>query len=293
MESPAQPSASSGAPNPGIDTPPTPEAGVLLGSGQRRWELIQLLARKEWRIRYRSAKLGYAWAVVQPLMLMLVLLVVFGQVVRLDRERFPQTNPYSLFLLSGLFPWHFASVAFSSATPSFPNSRKLILLADFPRDVLPLGVVAAHLLNLLLTLPLLIPLYLYHQVWPSGWVLLLPLAIALQGVIVAAMSLLAALSCVRFSDTFFLVQALLLPWFYASPIFYPRAAAGEFMPWLALNPMTGVLELYRKCLMPDWPGWLDGGVLGAVLISVGWALLLCGLAALLLRRMEATLADWM
>jgi hypothetical protein len=51
--------------------------------------------------------------------------------------------------------------------------------------------------------------------------------------------------------------------------------------------------LYRKCLMPDWPGWFDGGVLGAVLISVGWALLLCGLAALLLRRMEATLADWM
>jgi ABC-type polysaccharide/polyol phosphate export permease len=293
MDSPVEPSASLTLPSPGIGSPPAPGGEGLLGSGRRRRELIQLLARKEWRIRYRSAKLGYAWAVVQPLMLMLVLLVVFGQVVPLNREQFPQTNPYSLFLLSGLFPWHFASVAFSSATPSFPNSRKLILLAGFPREVLPLGVVAAHLLNLLLTLPLLIPLYLYHRTWPSGWVLLLPLAIALQGVIVSAMSLLAALSCVRFSDTFFLVQALLLPWFYASPIFYPRAAAGRFMPWLALNPLTGVFELYRKCLMPDWPGWLDGGVLGAVLISVGWALLLTSLAVVLLRRMESTLADWM
>jgi len=268
-------------------------SGLVTGPGRRRWELIQLLARKEWRIRYRSAKLGYAWAVVQPLMLMLVLLVVFGQVVPLDRERFPHTNPYSLFLLSGLFPWHFASVAFSSATPSFPNSRKLILLAGFPREVLPLGVVAAHLVNLLLTLPLLIPLYLWHQVAPSGWIVLLPLAIVLQGVILGAMSVLAALSCVRFSDTFFLVQALLLPWFYASPIFYPRGAAGRFTPWLALNPLTGVFEFYRKCLMPDWPGWFDGGVLAAVLISVGWAVLLASLAWMLLRRMEATLADWM
>jgi lipopolysaccharide transport system permease protein len=293
MNGPVEPASTAGVPSPGIGSPPAWGAGSAIGTGQRRWELISLLARKEWRIRYRSAKLGYAWAVVQPLLLMLVLLVVFGQVVRLDRERYPQIDPYSLFLLSGLFPWHFASVAFSSATPSFPNSRKLILLAGFPREVLPLGVVAAHLFNLLLTLPLLIPLYLYNQVWPTGWVLLLPLAILLQGVIVGAMSLLAALSCVRFSDTFFLVQALLLPWFYASPIFYPRAAAGPFRPWLALNPLTGVFELYRKCLMPDWPGWLDGGVLGAVLVSVGWAMLLSSIAALLLRKMEATLADWM
>lgn len=293
MDSPVATHASPGFTPPARGPCPQPVGQTVADQGKRRWELIRLLARKEWRIRYRSAKLGYAWAVVQPLMLMLVLLVVFGQVVRLDRDRYPQTNPYSLFLLSGLFPWHFASVAFSSATPSFPNSRKLILLAGFPREVLPLGVVAAHLLNLLLTLPLLIPLYLYHQEWPTGWVLLLPLAILLQGVIVAAMSLLSALSCVRFSDTFFLVQALLLPWFYASPVFYPRAAAGPFTPWLALNPLTGVFELYRKCLMPEWPGWFDGGVLGAVLISVGWAVLLSSLAALLLRRMEATLADWM
>ena len=293
MDSPVATQASPGSPPTAEQARSKHQGKVVAGSGTRRWELIQLLARKEWRIRYRSAKLGYAWAVVQPLMLMLVLLVVFGQVLPLDRGRFPHTNPYSLFLLSGLFPWHFASVAFSSATTSFPNSRKLILLAGFPREVLPLGVVAAHLVNLLLTLPLLIPLYLWHQVWPSGWLVLLPLAIALQSVILGAMSILAALSCVRFSDTFFLVQALLLPWFYASPIFYPRAAAGRFTPWLALNPLTGVFELYRKCLMPDWPGWLDGGVLGAVLISFGWALLLAGLAAMLLRRMEATLADWM
>lgn len=293
MDSPVDTHPSPGSPPAEGWSRPEKQGVMATGRGMRRWELIGLLARKEWRIRYRSAKLGYAWAVVQPLMLMLVLLVVFGQVLPLDRGQFPHTNPYSLFLLSGLFPWHFASVAFSSATPSFPNSRKLILLAGFPREVLPLGVVAAHLVNLLLTLPLLIPLYLWHQVWPSGWLLLLPLAIALQSVILGAMSILAALSCVRFSDTFFLVQALLLPWFYASPIFYPRVAAGRFTPWLALNPLTGVFELYRKCLMPDWPGWLDGGVLGAVLISMGWALLLAGLAVVLLRRMESTLADWM
>lgn len=259
----------------------------------RRFELIALLARKEWNIRYRSAKLGYAWAVVQPLMLMAVLLAVFGYVVPLDRERFPETSPYPLFLLSGLFPWHFASVAFSSATPSFPNSRKLVLLAGFPREVLPLGVVAAHLVNLICTLPLLIPLYVYYEVWPTGWILLLPVAIALQTVILGAMAVIAALSCVRFTDTFFLVQALLLPWFYATPVFYPRIAAGRFAPLLWLNPLTGVFELYRKALMPDWPGWLDGGVLGCVVVSCGWAIVLSWIATHLLRRMQRTIADWM
>lgn len=263
------------------------------GSFRRRAELIALLARKEWHIRYRSAKLGYAWAVVQPLMLMGVLLAIFGYVVPLDRERFPQTNPYPLFLLSGLFPWHFSSIAFSSATPAFPNSRKLILLAGFPREVLPLGVVAAHLVNLLCTLPLLLPMYLVYQVPPPVWIVCLPLAIVLQTLILGAMSVIAALSNVRFTDTFFLVQALLLPWFYATPIFYPKAAAGQYAPLLWLNPLTGVFELYRKCLMPDWPGWIDGGVLAAAAISGLWAAALTALAWTLMRRMQPTIADWM
>ena len=91
------------------------------GGWQRRWELIALLARKEWHIRYRSARLGYAWAVLQPLMLMCVLLVVFGYVVPVNRGRYPETEPYPLFLLTGLFPWHFASIALSSSTPSYPH----------------------------------------------------------------------------------------------------------------------------------------------------------------------------
>ena len=257
---------------------------------KRRGELIALLARKEWHIRYRSAKLGYAWAVVQPLMLMAVLLAVFGYVVPLDRQRFPYVEPYPLFLLSGLFPWHFASVAFSSATPSFHNSRKLILLASFPRDVLPLGVVAAHLVNLLLTLPLLIPLYALHRTAPSAWLLALPVPIILQAIVVGGLSLIAALICVRFTDTFFLVQALLLPWFYATPIFYPREAAGKLAGWLWLNPLTGVMELYRLCLMPAWPA---DQLVPALLASVLWGAGLSLVAAWLLKRHEATIADWM
>jgi ABC-type polysaccharide/polyol phosphate export permease len=256
---------------------------------RRRCELIALLARKEWHIRYRSAKLGYAWAVVQPLMLMVVMLIVFDYVFRQDRKAHPEMDPYPLFLLSGLFPWHFASVAFSSATPSFPNSRKLILLASFPRDVLPLGVVTAHLVNLLLTLPLLLPLYLFYWTAPTWWVLALPLPIILQTVILGGMALIAALICVRFTDTFFLVQALLLPWYFGTPILYSRAAAGALAPWLWLNPLTGVMELYRLCLMPNWPtDQLPTSLTAATLWAVGLAVF----SAWLRRRTEATIADW-
>jgi len=263
---------------------------VALG---RRAELIALLARKEWHIRYRSAKLGYAWAVLQPFMLMLVLLVVFGHVVPLNRDRYPETSPYPLFLLTGLFPWHFASVAFGSATPIYPNSMKLVKLASFPREVLPLGVVAAHLVNLLLTLPLLIPLYIIYRSPPTVWLLMLPVPIILQTVIMASLSLIMALACVRFTDTFFLVQALMLPWFYATPIFYPRRAAEAFGPWIWLNPMTGVMELYRKCLMPDWLSWHSGQLTLCLFVTCAWAFFLALFAWSLLRQAEPTLADWL
>lgn len=269
---------------------PPVAAGGPAASLVRRCELIALLAQKEWHIRYRSAKLGYAWAVLQPFLLMAVLLTVFSYIVPLDRAKYPQANPYPLFLLTGLFPWHFASVAFSSATPSFPNSRKLILLAGFPRDVLPLGVVAAHLVNLLATLPLLLPLYLCYRTHPSWWLLALPVPIMLQALILGGLSMIAALACVRFTDTFFLVQALLLPWFYATPIFYPRVAAGNLAGWLWLNPLTGVLELYRLCLMPAWP--TDDALL-CLAQSLTWAIGLGGLAYWLLHRVEATIADWL
>jgi len=263
------------------------------GGLRRRIELVALFARKEWHIRYRSAKLGYAWAVLQPLMLMAVLLVIFGYVVPLDREKYPETAPYPLFLLCGLFPWHFASVAVSSATPSYPNSGRLVKFAGFPRETLPLGVVAAHLVNLLLTLPLLIPLYFYFHTLPTWWMLALPVPIVLEAAIVGALALIAAISCVRFTDTFFLVQALLLPWFYATPIFYPLRAAEKFgvLPWL--NPLTGVMELYRHCLMPHWPGGAASGFALSLAMSIVWAVVLGGFAAWLLRRAESTLADWL
>ncbi|MGQ0634270.1 MAG: ABC transporter permease [Planctomycetaceae bacterium] len=261
-----------------------------LASLTRHFELIALLARKEWHIRYRSAKLGYAWAVLQPFLLMVVMLTVMSFLGQSERQGWGHTQPYSLFLLTGLFPWHFASVALSSATPSFSNSRKLILLAGFPRGVLPLGVVAAHLVNLLATLPLLIPFYLYYETTPSYWLLALPVPIALQTAILAGMSLIAALACVRFTDTFFLVQALLLPWYFATPIFYPRTGAQGLAGWLWLNPLTGVMELYRLCLMPGWPA---DDALTSLLVASGWAVLLTIFAWWLLRRVESTIADWL
>lgn len=255
----------------------------------RRLELIALLARKEWHIRYRTAVLGYAWAVLQPLMLMVVLLTVFTYAIK--REENPLTAPFPLFLLCGLFPWHFASTAFSSATPSFPNSMKLVRLAAFPKEVLPLGVVAAHFVNLLFTLPLLIPLYLYYHTGPSAWIWLLPVPLLLQLVIVGAMSMITALACVRFTDTFFLVQATLLPWFYATPIFYTRESAAKPLSQLLwLNPLTGVIELYRLCLMPSWP---THDVSWCLLSAVVWAGALAGVAAWMVRRANPTLADWL
>lgn len=286
--SPFDPPEAAAHQTPSAIAPPTqmPTASIW----QRRLELIALLARKEWNIRYRSAALGYAWAVLQPLLLMIVLLTVFSVVVPLNAEKYPETRPYILFLLTGLFPWHFSSVALSSGTPSFPNSMKLIKLSAFPRDVLPLGVVAAHLANLLMTFPLLLPVYLAFGQFPGWSLMLLPVVIALHAAILGALTMLVALANVRFTDTFFLVQALLLPWFYATPVFYPRRAAGEWAAILWLNPTTSVTELYRVALMPGWP---TGDIILNLGVASVWAVLLLTVAYAVHKRSEPTLADWL
>jgi len=240
--------------------------------------LFLFLALRDFRLRYRQTALGVGWAVLQPLLPMLIFGAVFS------RLHF-QTGgiPYPLFVFSGFAPWIFIANAVTGASPTFVNNFEMINKIYFPRAVLPMAVVAALTLDGAVAVASVLALsawYGYGPVW--SW-LLLPVVgvVALVLATAAAASLTAVLRDIKNA-----IPSLVQLWMYASPVLYPV----EWIPaplrrYAGLNPITGLLAAFRACLFgtaPDWGIIAQSGVAILVLIAA---------AVLIFHRLEADLAE--
>jgi lipopolysaccharide transport system permease protein len=222
-------------------------------------ELLGNLFRRDLQAKYRGSALGVLWTVANPVMLMGVYLLVFGVAWK---SPFSQGGHYSLFLLSGLVLWTFFSAAVQSATRSMLDNANLIRKTRFPRQLVPLSVVFAHLVSFLAMLVLLLALNfaLLHRVRATEW-LAVPLCVLFVGV-VCGISLAAASLNVLFRDMEFIVSAALVPWFFLTPILYPLSGAPldkhrhvvQLIHWA--NPISPAVEAVRAPLfagtMPFW-----------------------------------------
>jgi lipopolysaccharide transport system permease protein len=243
--------------------------------------LFLFLTLRDIRLRYRQTALGVGWAVLQPLLPMLIFGAIFS------RLHF-QTGgiPYPLFVFSGFAPWIFIANSVISASPTFVNNFEMINKIYFPRAVLPMAEVAALTLDGAVAGVAVLALsawYGYGPVW--SW-LLLP-AVGMVAVVlamaagVAAASLTAVLRDIR-NAVPFLVQL----WMYASPVLYPV----EWIPaplrrFAGFNPVTGVLTAFRACLFGTAPDW-------GILAQSGVSLLILMVAAMaIFHRLEADLAE--
>jgi homopolymeric O-antigen transport system permease protein len=248
-------------------------------------ELVWALTLKEWKARYKSARLGFAWALLNPLVMMVVLSIVFSYFFRLDPEKFPDIAPFPVFLLVALLPWTFFMLSLTSATTSFRDNNDLLKKVYFPREIVPLSIILANLINFCLSLPVLAPLLIYCAS-PVGWSLLaLPVAVVLLVLLTVALSLFTSAMCVTFRDVEYIVQALMLPLFYLTPIFYsPSLLTGEWAQWrwlFYLNPVADAIFLFRFALLPtsvtpaSFDPWLAGaagfGLTGVALVIGCWA----------------------
>jgi len=246
-------------------------------------DLLRFFVHRDLKVRYRQTALGIGWAVLQPLLTLGVMSLVFGRVLKLSSEGVP----YPLFCFAGLVLWQYFAQAVTVAASSVTNNRQLIEKVYLPRLIIPLSAVLSGLTNLGISLTLLMLLMLAYGVVPGIGVIIICLPVALLTALFAATvgSVLAALS-VRFRDFTYLVPIGLQLWMFASPVVYASSAVpDEWLPFFALNPMTGLIGAFRSGLLgtPMQPG--------AILISTGMILFALPVALVIFRRLERNFAD--
>jgi ABC-type polysaccharide/polyol phosphate export permease len=264
----------------------------------RARELLFDLVWKDIRIRYRYAALGFFWAVLEPLLLMLVLTFVFSVVFRLDlggRALGYGAGFDAVFILTGLLAWQFLSTSLTAAATSLVQGENLVTKVNFPREILPLAAVGTSLVNLGIGFVLLLILRTILVGWPPAAILWLAPVFAIELMLVVGLALTLSTLNMTFRDVAYITGAALLFGFYATPVFYQAgivkdALADQGVPWLytiyAANPMVGLIGGYREALLfGDPPSFAH--LAWPLTASAG----LLAFGTVLFRRRAGTLAD--
>lgn len=246
-------------------------------------DLLALLIRRDISVRYKQSMVGIGWAVVQPLMLMLIFTVVFGNFARLPSEGYP----YAIFTMCALVPWTFFARALAGASGSMVASANMVKKVYFPRLILPIAKTISGIVDFGVAFGLLAVLLIVYGVAPSLGLLLLPLFILMALATALGIGLWLTALDVKYRDIGLLVPFLTQIWMYISPIAYSSEIIPERWIWLySLNPLFGVVEGFRWALLGKAPP--DLGPL-ALSCSVVVVLLVSGLWYF--RRTERTFAD--
>ncbi len=245
-------------------------------------ELLYFLTWRDVKVRYKQTVLGAAWAILQPLFMMLIFSLFFGRLAGVDSLGVP----YPLFAFAGLVPWTFFANAVSNSGNSLVGSANLITKVYFPRLLVPAAAVAAGLVDFLLAFALLVALMFYYRVPPSIHLLLLPVLVLLTALFAGGVGLLASAMNVKYRDVRYALPFMLQLWLFVSSVILPSSAVAPKWRWvLALNPMSGIIEGYRSSLFNLPFDWL------ALLSTTALTSLVLIAAAFLFRRMERQFAD--
>ncbi len=249
----------------------------------RRRELLWHMTIRHLRGQYKQSILGYAWAILNPLSLMLTLSFVFSVLLRFESSGIP----YPLFVLTGLLPWIFFSTAVSSATDSITGAFSLVTKVYFPREVLPTAAVLTKIVDMGFGLLILVALMIYlgyTPVWTIVWV---PVLFLIQLLFVMGIAYPMAAFNLFFHDVRFLVGVVLTLWFYLTPVIYPVDIVPErYEIVFDLNPMALFVNAYRRVLLH---GVSPGG--DRLLLGLGVAVLTFLIGYYLFKRMEPRFAD--
>ena len=269
--------------------PPMPAAPLIHirirpGRGGWRNELRELWAYREllyflvWRdvkVRYKQTAIGAAWAIIQPLAMMLPFWIFFGKLAKVPSDDIP----YPLFAFAGLIPWQLFSFSLTESANSLVNNKNLITKIYFPRIIVPLAAVAVGLVDFVVAFGVLLLMlggYLATGAIPppGAAVLLLPAFVALAVLTALGVGLWLSALNVRYRDVRYTLGFLAQFWLLVTPVAYPASLAPERWRWLfGLNPMSGVVEGFRWALLdgpPPGPLLAVALLMVAALLASGW-----------------------
>ncbi len=252
------------------------------------WAYRDLLATLAWRnltVRYKQSLLGIAWAIIKPVIQMVVFSVVFGRLANLPSDGYP----YPIFLYAGLLPWTYFTTTITSASGSLLSGSNMIHKVYFPRMILPFSYLFTSLIDLLLAMLVLFGMMGWYRAdMVFSWtILLFPLFLIPAVVFAGGVSLWLSAAAARYRDVLHLVPYLLQLGMFITPVVYAVNLLPERFRWmLQLNPMTGVVEGFRWSLLgKPVDGW------GVIFAGFGLAFVFLVSGMIYFRRVERTLAD--
>lgn len=263
--------------------PPRGWAPLELGELWKYRELLIFLTWRDIMVRYKQTALGAAWAILQPVLTMVVFSIIFGGLAKLPSNGIP----YPIFTFAALLPWQLFAFALTNSSNSLIGDQKLISKVYFPRLVIPLSSVLAGLVDFAIAFLVLLGLMVWYGIRVTPAVLLLPIFLLLALTSAMAVGLWLSALNVQYRDIRYVVPFLTQFWMYATPIAYSSELIPEKWRWLySLNPMTGVVEGFRWAILGKSNLDLVSLGLSAAVVA---ALLIGGLYYF--KRMEASFAD--
>ncbi len=246
-------------------------------------ELLYFLAWRDIKVRYKEAALGASWAILQPLLTMLIFTLFFGRLAKVPSDGIP----YPLFSFAGLVPWTFFLTAVQQSSNSVVGSSNLISKVYFPRLAIPVATVMAALVDFAISGVVLLAMLLYYHRAPTLHILFVPLFVLLAFFASLGLGLWLSALNVKYRDIRYVVPFLLQFWMFASPIVYPTSMLpARWRTLYALNPMVGVIDGMRWSLLGTHTA--PGPVIA---VSALTTLLGALGGALYFRRMENRFAD--
>lgn len=267
--------------------PPSFEPWRIWSAGRellRYRDLVVTLSLHRLSVRYKQSLLGWAWALVQPLALMLIYTIIFSVVTRMPDEGVP----YAVFVYSALLPWtYFATIMTNSAT-CLVNHSQLITKVYFPREILPLTYVVAAFVDFLVGAVVLAGMMAYYHLPVTRYALYLIPIMAVLSAFGLALALFLSVLQVRMRDIGLAMPLIMQIWMFATPVVYPLSAVPSRLRfYYDLNPLSGTIESFRRVLLqgkpPEYSSLGEASVIAFVFLP---------LAYLFFKYREASMADF-
>ncbi len=240
----------------------------------RHRQVLDTLVRRDLRVRYARSAIGYLWTIIDPLAMALIYFVVFSYIFKRGSVGY---QPYVLFITIGVLAWQWFSSSVNETSRALLAEARLVRSTNLPRPLWVVRVVIAKGIEFVLSLPVLaafaLVFILRGETTIHYRIVLVPVAIIMQALLLVGLGLLLAPITVIFSDMPRIVRILLRMGFYATPIIYgAHAAPPVLQKVLLLNPMAGILEMYRGGFFPqelNIPSIVSAGIITVITLISG------------------------
>jgi len=247
-------------------------------------ELFYILSWRDIKVRYKQTVIGAAWSILRPLLTMIIFTVIFGRVAKLPTEG---TAPYAIMVYAAMLPWQFFANALSEASNSLVGNTNLITKIYFPRMIIPASAIIVSLVDFAISFVLMLALFVWYHFLPPLQILLLPIFTVLAFLASFGVSLYVTALNVKYRDFRFIIPFIVQFGLYVSPVgFSSSIVPAKWRLLYSLNPMVGVIDGFRWCILGEqkmyWPGFL---------VSCFMIFLFCFIGVRYFRKTEKTFAD--